>query len=557
MGVLALGYANVAVAQTATTPPEDGTRLERITVTAERRLTVLDDTPAAITALNGSKLADQGVTKIEDIVMLAPNTNFTTGQGASQLFIRGIGNVFILAGGDPGVAMYTDGAYISDQYSSNLALFDTQRVEVLRGPQGALYGRNATGGAMNIISARPTAAWDSRVGLLFGNYNRREVEGHVSGPVGGGTSLRFSFQAKEADGYTRNPLAGQTGAPVVPGLAPTTGPDRLDDTSSRAFRLQSSSDFGAGNLRLIAGRYREDGAGPSSAVLIDPIMISQLLFNALPSTDPRVVKSHDSTLKIDVDTFQAIYEHTMGANTLSLTASWRKSKTFHRYDGDVTEGPAVATQFLTEGKDRMVDLHVASETGVPFQWLVGATALRFDQTQDVRVSAAGAAGILMPGLPLDVPFPGGVDILLGGKVRTKSVSAYADLRYAFSPSLALLAGIRANKDEKSADEYQDIAAFGLVGRGTLSDSWRSTPGSVGLEYRVSPETLTYAKVSTGFKSGAVNLGSLQSAMVKPERVTAEEIGVKTDFLERRGTLNVAVFNSDYRDMQVSRWGRPR
>jgi outer membrane receptor protein involved in Fe transport len=125
--------------------------LERVEITAEKRLTLLDTTPSAISALNGGRLAESGATGLADLVTLVPNMSFTTGYGASQLFIRGIGNVFFTAGGDPGVALYTDGAYISDQTSSNASLFDVQRVEVLRGPQGALYVRNATGGAMNLF----------------------------------------------------------------------------------------------------------------------------------------------------------------------------------------------------------------------------------------------------------------------------------------------------------------------------------------------------------------------------------------------------------------------
>src|SRR5262249_20357815 len=149
-------------------------------------VTVLDTTPAALTALSGAKLAEQGQTGLADVVTFVPNTNFTTGQGTAQLFVRGIGNVFILAGGDPGVAMYSDGAYVSDQTSANVALFDTQRIEVLRGPQGALYGRNATGGALNLISAAPTDSFSARVGVLLGDYGRKESEGFVSGPLSEG-----------------------------------------------------------------------------------------------------------------------------------------------------------------------------------------------------------------------------------------------------------------------------------------------------------------------------------------------------------------------------------
>ena len=554
VGGLIFGAPQLAHAQAAAAP--DTGKVERITVTAERRETVLDDTPAAITALDGGKLANEGVTTMADIVMLAPNTTFTTGQGHSQLFIRGIGNVFLLAGGDPGVAMYADGAYISDQYSSNVALFDTQRLEVLRGPQGALYGRNATGGAINILSALPTDSFQARVGGLVGNYGRKESEGFISGPVGEtSTRFRLSYQVKDNDGYTKNPLAGTTSGPVLPGLPSTVAPDRLDDLSSRAVRAQSLTDFGGGGrLRLIAGYYREDEAGPSSPVLVDGMMNALLLYGATPSTDPRVVKSQDATLKINVKSALANYELPVGRNTLSLTASWRKSSTNHRYDGDVTEALAVATHFLTDSTDKSVDLHLSSEDGAAFQWMIGATALEFDQSQDVRVSFQAPIGFLVPGGPLNVPFPGGIDILIGGKVFTRSAAVYLDTRYALTPSLALLGGIRANRDKKRAEEYLNIASFGIAGTGTPQDEWTSVPGSLGLEYRLSPETLTYARVSHGFKSGAVNLGALQGNLVKPEKVTAEEIGLKTDFWDRRGTFNVAVFNSDYKDMQVSQVG---
>jgi iron complex outermembrane receptor protein len=120
------------LAQAQTPADADPPVIERVTITAEKRVTVLDTTPASITALSGVKLAEQGATGLADLVGLSPNTSFTTGQGAAQLFVRGIGNVFILAGGDPGVALYADGSYVSDQTSSNVALFDTQRVEVLR-----------------------------------------------------------------------------------------------------------------------------------------------------------------------------------------------------------------------------------------------------------------------------------------------------------------------------------------------------------------------------------------------------------------------------------------
>ena len=536
----------------------DNVQIERVVITAERRVTVLDTTPAAITALSGARLAERGDTGLADLVMLSPNTSFTNGQGATQLFVRGIGNVFILAGGDPGVALYADGAYVSDQTSSNTALFDTQRVEILRGPQGALYGRNATGGAVNIISVLPTSTFQARLGLLLGSDNRRESEGFVSGPLGADSGLqgRLSYQVKEADGYTRNPLAGQAAGPVMAGGPGTVGPKRLDDQSSRALRAQLQTGLGAnGSLRFVAGHYRESDAGMSVPVLADPVSIPVLLFGVTQSSDPRVVKSQGASNRVEVNTAQALLELPVGSNTLSASLSWRRSKADRLWDSDGTEALVTSSGFSTGSTDKSLDVHLASDESGALQWLVGVTALEFDQRQDVTISTQVPLGFVVPDQPLTVPFPGGVGFLLGGTVHTRSSAAYVDLRYALNPQWSLLAGLRVNHDSKRADEYQNIAAFGLAGTGHPSDGWTSTPGSAGVEVKPAAGMLAYARFSHGFKSGAVNLGALQSELVKPEKVSSIELGFKTEFLERRGVLSAAVFSSRYKDMQVSQVGQ--
>ncbi len=530
-----------ALSQAQTQAQAENVQIERVVITAERRVTVLDTTPAAITALSGARLAERGDTGLADLVMLSPNTSYTNGQGATQLFVRGIGNVFILAGGDPGVALYADGAYVSDQTSSNTALFDTQRVEILRGPQGALYGRNATGGAVNIISALPTSTLQGRVGLLLGNDGRRESEGFVSGPLSGGLEGRLAYQIKEADGPTRNPLA--------------EGPRRLDDQSSRALRAQLQSSLaGNGTLRFVAGHYRERDAGMSVPVLADPGSIPELLYGVTQSSDPRVVKSEGSSNRVEVNSAQALLEMPLGTNTLSASLSWRRSKVHRLWDSDATEAQVATSGFLTGSTDKSLDVHLASDEGSPLQWLFGVTALRFDQSQDITISTQVPLGFIVPGQPLTVPFPGGVGFLLGGSVHARSSAAYADLRYTLNAQWSLLAGLRVNHDSKRADEYQNIAAFGLAGTGHPSDGWTSTPGSVGVEYKPAAGTLAYARWAHGFKSGAVNLGALQPDLVRPEKVSSIELGFKTEFLQRRGVLSAAVFSSRYKDMQVSQVG---
>ena len=561
-GIL-MGAGGVAVAQTAapaaapapqaaasapkaSAPAENGApteQLERVMITAEKRETALEMTPDAITVLNGSKLKERGSSGLADVADAVPNVSFTSNRDATQIFIRGIGNVFFTAGGDPGVALYTDGAYISDMTSSNASLFDLQRVEVLRGPQGALYGRNATGGAINLISATPTDAFRGQFGLLFGDYGRKEG--------------RLSFQVKKLDGFAENQLAGQTFGPVLPGGPTTVAPKALDDLDSKALRLQTMTDLGnGGSLRLIAGAYRQHDAGASNQVLPEATpTIPQFLFGASVTGNPRSIKSQGAQRRIDVDTLQAIYDRPIGANgdkQLTVVASFRKSKADVFDDGDLTEASNATVRFVTSSRDASIDAHLASADGAPLQWLVGATYLKFDQKQDIDVSTLVPFGFLMPGQPLNVPVP--VQFLLGGNVHTKSAAAYVDLRYALSKQLSLLGGLRLNHDSKKADEYLNIATLGVNATGTPSASWTSVPGSIGVEYQVNSDVLTYAKVAHGFKSGAINLGAVQGEAVKPETVTSFEVGTKISFLDKRASLAAALFTSRYKDMQVVQIG---
>lgn len=533
----------------------DGDALQRVEITAEKRPTVLDTTPSAISVLGGGQLADRGALAVGDIAALVPNMSFTTGYGASQLFVRGIGNVFFTAGGDPGVALYADGSYVSDQTSANAALFDLQRVEVLRGPQGALYGRNATGGAVNLIAAAPTGQFMARLGGAIGQYGQRDLEGVVSGPLGlASTSARLSFQLRTLDGFVRNSLAGQKYEPVLPGGPSTVGPSRLDDQDTRALRLQTLTDLGsAGQLRLIVNRYREDDNGPVNKPLVDPAMIPILLYGVQPTSDPRTTKSQGAWNRIDVTGVQALYERPWGEATLSVSASHRRSRADMLWDGDATEALMAASRFTTRSRDASVDVHLTSGEG-QLQWLVGATALRFTQKQDIQVDTQVPLGFLVPGQPLNVPFPGGLRFLLGGDVVSTSSALYGDLRYALSPRLALLAGLRLAREEKTAQEYQTAASLGLAGTGSPADRWHSTPGNLGLEYTPATDLLFYGRLSRGFKSGAINLGALQGAAVRPETVNSVEVGVKSSFAQRRASVSAALFRSRYQDMQVSQVG---
>ena len=194
--------AAAAADDAPSTTPEAG--ISDIVVTATRRETSLQRIPQSIAVIDGDLQRDRGQQRLEDLQLSVPNISFANTSNSSQLYIRGVGNTFINSGGDPGVAFYQDGAYVSDQRTTNTSLFDIERVEILRGPQGALYGRNAVGGALNVISARPTNTLKGRIDAVIGDYGRYESEGFLPGPLGDSAlSGRLSYQIRRFDGYTK------------------------------------------------------------------------------------------------------------------------------------------------------------------------------------------------------------------------------------------------------------------------------------------------------------------------------------------------------------------
>jgi outer membrane receptor protein involved in Fe transport len=347
---------------------------------------------------------------------------------------------------------------------------------------------------------------------------------------------------------------------VLPGGPNSVGPKALDDLDSKALRLQTMTDLpNSGSLRFIAAVYRQNDAGASNSVLPEPTpTIPQFLFGASVSSDPRSVKSQGATRRIDVDTLQAIYDQPLGANAdkqLTVVASYRKSKSDVFSDGDLTEASVATVRFLTSSRDMSIDAHLAStDDKSPLQWLLGATYLKFDQKQDVDVSTVIPLGFLDQD-PTHLAIPVPLQFLLGGNVHTKSTAAYVDLRYALTPKLALLGGLRVSHDSKTADEYLNVATVGVNATGAPSASWSSVPGSIGIEYQINPDVLTYAKVAHGFKSGAINVGAVQGDAVKPETVTSFEVGTKISFLNKRASLSAALFTSKYKDMQVVQIGQ--
>lgn len=555
-GLVGALFAAEAHAQAASSPTDQSAEpqpasagIQEVVITATRRATSLQKTGQAISVLTGEQQLLTGRLGLDDLKTSMPNVNFASTSNTTQLFVRGIGNTFLTAGGDPGVALYQDNAYISDQTTSSVSFFDVERVEVLRGPQGGLYGRNATGGAINIISAKPTSEMTGRLSVLAGDYGRLESEGFVSGPLGfANTDFRLSYQIHGLDGFVRNIYKPKVGDPGF-GAAP----DRLDDMKSDAVRLQTATKLGSGGtLGIIVNHYSEADNG--SALAVVPfrgyIYPAQHLYGLVPTSDPRNVTVNEGYNKIHLTNVNVNLDQPIADGVLTVTGNYRRSYRDFLNDCDGTPANSCSFRTNTSSNDYFGDIHYASSSAGAFRSILGATYTYFRQNQLSTVPFEFPT-FYLTGKPADTAafaFP----TASGGTLRTNSWAVYADARYALSDIWSLVGQARYTSTTKKALETLQLPAFGVDvtdSPNRASDS--GVPFKVGFEGQLTNATLVYGNYSTGLKDAAINLGILQAIPVAKETVQSVELGFKSSFFNRRLKINAAAFNSNYTNLQIS------
>lgn len=534
-GVSFIALAAPVAAQTRPASDQAGISGDEVIVTAQRRATAVLNTAEALTALSGETLQAVGGEGFADITALTPSLSYSENFGISQIFIRGVGNSFFSPGGDPGVALYADGVYLSDQEATGVAFLDVQRIEVLRGPQGALYGRNATGGAVNVIARKPGEATEASVTVTAGDFGRREAEGVLSGALAPTARARLAVQYRALDGYADNELPG--------------GPNPLDGEETLAARLTTIFDVAGGELSLIAAGLHQDDVGPGLKILADPFpQPAELLYGVRPSTSERDFISQVAANTRDVSSLTARWTRSFSGVDLTAIADTRKSDRVITYDQDGTTRTQSVTTLDTESTQSSLEVYLASTGDGRFQWLAGASGIAFDQSRTTTVSGFLPGAFLNPLLPLNFPAP----FLFegGGDLESRAWAVYGEGTLALTDKLSARVGVRYNSDDKSAAEFLNF--FGPV-RGAQDASWSQWSGRVGLEYRPAERVLVYANASRGFKAGALNVGAFTPA-VDPEIILNYEIGAKYGAPDGRFDVSTAVFSSSYSDLQVVQIG---
>ena len=543
--VVAAQQAASPAAQTPPTAQVEEAGVADIVVTAQRRSENLQRTALAVTAIGSEDLVRANIAQPQDLTKIVPALKLAaTGGAGTQVTIRGVGNFAGNPYAEPAVAINLDGVYLARSGGANGLFYDLERVEVLKGPQGTLYGRNATAGAINIIAKKPGRDLSVEGGLEGGNYNYYRGVLAVNVPISEEVALRASGTISRRDGYLE---------------------DGYLDDKTEAARMQLKLTPTPQLTILLSGDYAHlGGKGPNGVlspylVPSDPFrgasrdgnnaLLQQVSLALTGGTNPNLLPPILDNGFVNQRNYggSATIDYDFGPVRLTVIPAFRGNRNdFLMYNA----GYPVSSKEKSDAYS--LEARLTSDTSSPFSWLIGGYYYNESQAFTLTANQGVAYSITDP------------------RLKTKSYAAFGQASYAVADGLRLTGGLRYTREEKSQrgsfgflfppataaavgcasyNAATGICLFGLTGDLTANKvTWKA-----GVEYDAGPRSLLYANVATGFKAGGF-YGSQAPNTYAPETLTAYTIGSKNRFFNNRIQFNVEAFYWDYKNQQITHVG---
>ncbi|MFC3077741.1 TonB-dependent receptor [Phenylobacterium terrae] len=504
-------------------------------MTARRRQESLQDVPVTVTAYGAEALEERGIVDLQRLADAAPGVTIDAfPRAAPRPFFRGIGSGTQSAGGDPSSVAFIDGVYIGRGPMLAVDIFDMERVEVLKGPQGTLWGKNVVGGAVNFITAKPELHdFSGRAALTLGQYGQRNANLVLNAPLGERAAARLALSSQKNDGFRT--VAG-TGAP-------------LDDDDRLSGRLHVLAELSEDTSLLFTGDVTVDNAGGGARFNTAPLGNADVDKPRRTFSDqPGYLDRETGGVKLEVNT------SSLGWADLTAYVSYRflDFDSSEDFDGanpaiNAANGiPVAGIQVLMaeEAESFSAEARLSSTGEGPLSWVAGVYALR-DEVHRERESETA-----VPDFSLNRFVADNV---------TESAAVFGEANYEVFEDAHLFAGLRYTHEEKTYEitrltgpEAAPVIGFTTVGDpGRYEDdavTWR-----VGGDWRLNENLFLFASIATGFKSGGFQeqpQAEFARIATSPEKVVNYEAGVKTDWLDRRLRLNVSIFHMDYSDLQT-------
>jgi iron complex outermembrane receptor protein len=512
--------AGDAMAQAAS--PDSG-GIQEVIVTANRIAQPASKIPLALTVLSGDDLKAAGAVNASSLTELVPNVQISNNAGSTVIAIRGVSSADTTEKGDPSAAFNIDGVNLARPQSAGLAFFDLERVEVLRGPQGTLYGRNATAGAINLITNKPVNKQEGSAAVEYGNYNSVKIDGMLNVPVNDMLAIRGAVSTSRHDGYLRSTQQYLTNY------------DDDDSISARLHALLKVNPDLSVLLSADVNSLKGSGAGtvPLSHVLTRSGTEQR---TATPSVQGFTDRRSSGV------SGEAKYNTALGELTYQVA-----HRTMHRNDDQpfgelIPDVAPMHMRGILNYKQTSHEVRLASTFG---QWRTIAGYYWFSE----RTTVDGRL----------YNFPGlGTLIFLMDPTTSSSKAVFGETTYSVTPDLHLIAGLRKTNDVKARvgkTVFGEPAFFSSIDDASVRYSQMT--GRIGADYALSKTSMVYATYSTGYKAGGFNDGTPATnpfLTYNPEHLKSFEVGVKGRYLNKALQVNASYFNYDYRDLQLTSIG---
>ncbi|MYM34535.1 TonB-dependent receptor [Duganella sp. FT94W] len=549
LAIGAISTFNLAAAAEADDKKDTG--LTEVIITAQKIAQPASKTPLALSVVSGEDLKNAGTVDPRALAATLPNVEIAQESGMLQVSIRGVTSLDMTEKGDPSAAFHIDGAYVPRYEAQAVAFYDLDRIEVLRGPQGTLYGRNATAGAINLITNKPTRKLEGKVGFELGNYNTRRYDGVLNIPLGDVWAFRAALNANKHDTYL-NP-----------------GPNKipLESQDDKSARLHLLGKFNADTSLLLTAEHNKIGGGG-----VSPVPLTNF-FNGtptgtLPFTAPG--RGNDLLNPVYVDrgadaqrtagwefkadntkprdnfanSLRAEFKTVLAGTELTYQAAQMRMHTNQTNNG-VYFGFPFTNSNNGDSKALSHEFRLNSTGNGPLRWVAGF--YHFDESvfRDAQYNTYVTAPFGQ--LVVNLPFL--------ASINNKSKAVFGQATYSLREDTRLTMGLRYTKDRKSG--YDPLSGEAATPPATTSSkaysedvSFNNTSWKVGIDHDLMRNVMLYASVSTGYKSGGFN-AERDTGIYQPETLKSFETGVKGRFLENHLQVSANVFYYDYKNQQMT------
>ncbi|MEW9854956.1 TonB-dependent receptor [Novosphingobium sp. M1R2S20] len=512
-----------ASAQTA--PGYQG--LEAIVVTAQRRQESLQDVPISVAAVTAQALAASGINETNAISQIVPAVNFQRSGASGLFFVRGVGTTNASVGDEGSNAFYVDGVYIPDLAGTVTQFNNIARIEVLKGPQGTLFGRNAFGGLIHIITEEPGDELVARGEATYGNYRTAQGKLYVGGPIIGDTvSMDLALTGQDqGEGWGRN-------------ITLNRDTKKMDYWGARSKLVWRASD--AVKVTL-AGDYYENDDNTAIGWSVDEDFPARGLTGPVYSVGSLdTAADHYSLTKLKNWGISGTVEADLGFADLTSITSVRDSKNNSDFDVDATQIPWLRITFESGSRAYQQELRLASRATDPLSWQIGAFYLRSEVSNASRFRGLAVGGLT-----------GGQ--FIDATLDTDSYALFGEVSYNITPSTTVTGGIRYTKDKRELGGGVYAVSNNTLGAFTPTvdeiDYGKFTY-RLAVRQELTEAISAYASYNRGFKAGTYSLQSPTNAPVQPQYIDAFEIGLKSELFDRKLRLNVAAFHYDVDNYQI-------